>query len=114
MQYLSLWSAKQDPEKDYTNLNTRPRPVAVMNDSTSVEGSWIHVQNMTEISMKYNRIINNISMAMPHTGVVGASHNPMNNKRIHEPDDTVSHFFDIPSFLDVQSLTDTNPGPRVL
>lgn len=48
-------------------------------DNTTVRGAWINIQNMTELSSKYgHRIINNISMAMPHAGVFTAARDPLN------------------------------------
>ena len=64
----------------FTDLSRRPPPVALLYDNTTVRGSWINVENMTELSAKYGqRIINNISMAMPHAGVLTAAHNPLNS-----------------------------------
>lgn len=48
-------------------------------DNTTVRGTWINIQNMTELSSRYgHRVINNISMAMPHSGVFTAARDPLN------------------------------------
>lgn len=55
-------------------------------DNTTVQGSWINVKNnMTEISLRYGRTINNVSMAMPHTGVFAAARDSVND--IIQPQD---------------------------
>lgn len=51
-----------------------------MLNTTTVVGSWTNVDNnMTETSRRYNRIINNISLAMPHNRILSAAKNPKNN-----------------------------------
>ena len=40
---------------------------------------------MTLLSEKYNRIVNNITMVMPHAGVVAAAMDPLNG--IMQPSD---------------------------
>lgn len=58
----------------------------MMYDNTTVQGSWINVENMTEVSARFgSRIINNVSMAMPHSGVFAAARDPLNN--IIQPQD---------------------------
>ena len=48
-------------------------------DNTTVTGTWIDIQDMTELSSKYGqRIINNITMAMPHSAVFTAARDPLN------------------------------------
>lgn len=63
----------------------RPNPSATMHDNTTVVGSWIEVKNMTELSRKHGRMINNVTAAMPHAGVFAAARNPINN--IRQPKD---------------------------
>lgn len=48
-------------------------------DNTTVEGSWINVPDMAADSKKFGRIINNVTMAMPHAGVSEAARDPNNN-----------------------------------
>ena len=57
----------------------------MMYDNTTVEGSWIHEQDMAQVSKHYGRIINNITMAMPHSGIFAATRDPINN--IMQPQD---------------------------
>lgn len=54
-------------------------------DNTTVKGSWIHQSDMGELSSKYDRIVNNVTMAMPHSGVFGAARDPRNG--IVQPQD---------------------------
>ena len=71
-------------------LSQRPVPLAMLYDNTTVQGRWIHVDNMTEISQKYstrkyNRTVTNVTMAMPHAGIFAATRDPINN--ILQPQD---------------------------
>lgn len=57
-----------------------------MYDNTTVHGSWVDQQNMTDLSKKFDgRIINNITLAMPHAGIFAAAREPINN--IMQPQD---------------------------
>ncbi len=86
MQYLAEWTTNLDEGNGTDVLMNRPRPSGMMYDNTTVIGSWIHAENMTELSAKFgSRIINNVSMAMPHSGVFAAARDPMNN--IVQPQD---------------------------
>ena len=57
-------------------------------DNTTIKGSWINLvseQNMTTLSHYWNRTVNNITMAMPHPGVLQAAQDPINS--ILQPQD---------------------------
>lgn len=71
-------------------------------DNTTVRGVWINIQNMTELSSEYgHRIINNVSMAMPHSGVFAAARDPLNQIMQPETLDVCTH---LQPFV-------SNPGP---
>ncbi len=78
-QYLATWTELVANGSSFTDLLLRPAPVALLHDNTTVQGSWVNVQNMTEVSARYGqRIVNNISMAMPHVGIFTAARDPLN------------------------------------
>ena len=85
MQYLATWTDNIGSGNGSVDLNTRPPPTGMLYDNTTVQGSWIDVQNMTDVSNKYGRRVNNVSMAMPHGGVFQAVRDPINN--IMQPQD---------------------------
>lgn len=90
MQYLSNWTNNIAVGILSGEMSQRPLPLAMLYDNTTVQGSWIHVDNMTEISQKYsntryNRTVVNVTMAMPHAGVFAATRDPINN--ILQPQD---------------------------
>lgn len=85
-QYLIQWTSNIDSGNGSDSLMERPRPIGMLYDNTTVQGSWIHEQNITTLSQNYtSRIINNISMAMPHAGVFTAARDPLND--IIQPQD---------------------------
>ncbi|KAL8727732.1 MAG: hypothetical protein Q9166_005845 [cf. Caloplaca sp. 2 TL-2023] len=72
------------------DLSQRPVPLGMLYDNTTIEGRWIHKENMTETSHKYSpdgykRIVTNVTMAMPHAGVFSATREPIND--IMQPQD---------------------------
>ncbi|KAL8668020.1 MAG: hypothetical protein Q9168_007108 [Polycauliona sp. 1 TL-2023] len=90
MQYLSNWTSSRATGTGSDELSQRPIPLGMLYDNTTIQGSWIHVQNMTETSQKYSpddykRIVINVTMAMPHAGVFAATQEPINN--IMQPQD---------------------------
>ena len=90
MQYLSNWTYNIARGIGTDDLSKRPMPVAMLYDNTTVQGRWIHVENMTNISQNfstsnYSRIVTNVTMAMPHAGVFAASRDSINN--IMQPQD---------------------------
>ena len=56
-------------------------------DNTTVTGSWVQLNasNLTAACDKYSRIINNVTMSMPHAGVFSAAHDAKNG--ILQPED---------------------------
>lgn len=90
MQYLSNWTNSIARGVGSDQLSQRPAPLGMLYDNTTIQGSWIHLENVTEISQKYSpedyaRIVMNVTMAMPHAGVFAATRDPVNN--IMQPQD---------------------------
>ncbi|KAL8840047.1 MAG: hypothetical protein Q9176_004069 [Flavoplaca citrina] len=90
MQYLSNWTTSRARGIGSDQLSQRPIPLGMLYDNTTIEGSWIHMEDMTKTSQRYSpddyqRIVMNVTMAMPHAGVFAATRNPINN--IMQPQD---------------------------
>ncbi|KAL8764724.1 MAG: hypothetical protein Q9194_006878 [Teloschistes cf. exilis] len=90
MQYLSDWTTIIAKGGKSADLAQRPLPVAMLYDNTTVQGSWIDIRNMTTLSKDfstadYDRVVINVSMAMPHSGVFSAARDPI--KKIMQPQD---------------------------
>ncbi|KAL8687386.1 MAG: hypothetical protein Q9218_006424 [Villophora microphyllina] len=84
MQYLSNWTSSIARGGGSDDLSQRPVPLAMLYDNTTIQGRWIHVNNITDLSKKfstddYDRVVTNVTMAMPHAGVFAAARDPINN-----------------------------------
>jgi hypothetical protein len=85
---METWSAiKLDGKGVSTNQAYRPRPPGMLFDNTTVTGSWVatNTSNMTASFIQYNRIVNNVTMAMPHAGIFSAAKDAKNG--ILQPED---------------------------
>jgi len=81
-QWLTGWSRLvHGGNQTSDQLQLRPLPTASIGDNTTVAGSWIEIQNITELSLKHGRMVNNITMAMPHSGIPAAAMDPKNDIR---------------------------------
>lgn len=78
MQFMSSWTISTGYPKQSPDLSQRPTVPAILYDNTTVYGSWIEIQDMETTSRKYGRIVNNVTLAFPHSGIVGASQDPSN------------------------------------
>ncbi|CAI7610730.1 unnamed protein product [Penicillium glandicola] len=86
-QWMAQWGKLVNSKNDTSSeLQKRPQPTGSIWDNTTITGSWIDIQNMTALSKKYNRMVNNITMAMPHGGIPLAALDTKNN--LEQPTDT--------------------------
>lgn len=65
----------------------RPLPVAVLYDNTTINGQWItpSQENITTDSSTHGRLVENVTMAMPHAGIFKAVRDGVNH--ILQPSD---------------------------
>lgn len=85
MQYLGIWASNIESGILSADLKQRPLPVGMLYDNTTVQGSWISLNDMRAVSEKYGRVVNNVTMAMPHSGLFAAASDPING--IMQPQD---------------------------
>lgn len=92
--YRNLMAFMEDWTNIYHNgssngdgLGGRPNGTTLLYDNTTMTSSWIEMQysNVTAHHETYGRIINNVTLAMPHPGVYAAAKNSING--ILQPDD---------------------------
>ncbi|KAM0666950.1 hypothetical protein ACQRIU_004805 [Beauveria bassiana] len=69
------------------DLKERPAGTASLHGNTTLLGAWIETEhgNVTAHSEETGRIINNVTLAMPHPGVAAAATSPLNG--ILQPND---------------------------
>lgn len=82
---MSNWTNITTQNVNSPLLEQRPSVPAILYDNTTVSGSWIDVQDMGSASRKSGRIINNVTLAFPHSGIVAASQDAKNG--ILQPSD---------------------------
>ncbi|CAK1365071.1 unnamed protein product [Cercospora beticola] len=91
--YLATW---RDHALGYGNatddLRTRPPGYAQFNGNTTVAAPWIEHRNVTQDAYK-GYIINNVTMAMPHMGIVQAAIDPAND--IMQPSEVQGALYNI-------------------
>ena len=78
-QYMASWTEAVKNNNGSTDPNRRPPPVGILYDNTTVQGSWVEPQNMSQLYNQYGRIVNNITMAMPLSAIYGATQDPRND-----------------------------------
>ncbi|PHH87436.1 hypothetical protein CDD83_8892 [Cordyceps sp. RAO-2017] len=69
------------------DLSKRPAGTHMLHDNTTMTGAWTETAhaNVTRLFHDHGRVINNVSMAMPHPGVYAAATSPING--ILQPED---------------------------
>lgn len=83
-QWITEWSGLVNQGNGTsTEQAARPRPTGSIYDNTTVTGSWIDIADMTALSSQHGRLVNNVTMAMPHGGILSAAKDPIN--RIRQP-----------------------------
>ncbi|KAK6392330.1 hypothetical protein LTR65_003786 [Meristemomyces frigidus] len=78
--YLGSWTDVVDNGTGSSDPTQRPKGFALLNDNVTITAPWIGQVNVTEQYWRHpGMIINNVSMAMPHPGVIQAAIDPKNN-----------------------------------
>lgn len=80
--FMGVWDAiNTNGTSNKKELKDRPSGTAELYGNTTVFASWIETQhsNLTAHSEKTGHIVNNVTMALPHPGVVAAALNPVNS-----------------------------------
>lgn len=88
--FLRDWAesvAAGNVTESVNSFKGRPLPVAVLYDNTTINGQWItpSQENITTDSSSHRRLVENVTMAMPHAGIFKAVRDPTNH--ILQPDD---------------------------
>lgn len=85
--WLSSWTDVALVGNGTRDLKTRTPGWALLNDNTTITAPWIETNatDQTAWYLKTGWIVNNVTMAMPHPGVVAAAIDPINS--IMQPDE---------------------------
>jgi len=77
--YITEWSKLADSGHGVSEQKKRPPGFALLNENITVTAEWINVIDMAETSKRFGgRVINNVSLAMPHSGVWKAARDKRN------------------------------------
>jgi hypothetical protein len=76
--YLSDWDTTASNGNGSIDQNLRPPGFGLLYENTTVIAKWIDTRNTTVVSKEHGRVINNVSMAMPHSGVFSAARDQRN------------------------------------
>ncbi|KAI9812629.1 MAG: hypothetical protein M1827_004618 [Pycnora praestabilis] len=77
-EWLARWTQISLQGNGSTDLKHRPNGMSMLYDNTTVGAAWIEVKNMTQVSQDAHRIVNNVTMAMPHSGIFQAARDERN------------------------------------
>ncbi|KAI5210979.1 hypothetical protein E4T38_01564 [Aureobasidium subglaciale] len=85
--YISDWSVTARNGNGSSEPIHRPKGFAMIFENTTVKAPWVDLEysDVSANSDKYRRIINNVTLALPHAGVPGASWDAINH--ILQPED---------------------------
>ena len=76
--YLAYWSVQTDNSNGTSVQEKRPPGFAMLQANTSIVANWINVIDTKAISKEMGRAINNVSLAMPHSGIFQAARDARN------------------------------------
>ncbi|KAH8682779.1 hypothetical protein BGZ60DRAFT_368585 [Tricladium varicosporioides] len=86
--FLATWAGiNAGGEGISSSINERPKAPAMLFDNTTVTGSWVYPET-SDVKALYDahkRVINNVTLAMPHVGLYYAARDPEN--RILQPEE---------------------------
>lgn len=88
LSFMSTWTNIYENGTSISrSLALRPRGTTLLHDNTTMTAAWIETEhsNVTDHFEEMGRIINNVTLAMPHPGVYSAATSPING--ILQPDD---------------------------
>lgn len=75
---MSIWTDYSKSPERSSELRNRPNGVGLFNDNITIAAPWIEIANMSEAAAIHGRLINNVSLAFPHAGVIHATSDPIN------------------------------------
>ena len=71
--YLADWNERVRSRNVSSEQEKRPMGFGLLNENTTVAAQWINIVDTTKKSRELGRVINNVSLAMPHAGVFAAA-----------------------------------------
>lgn len=76
--YLADWTHEANTGNSSADQKKRPLGFGLLYENTTITAQWIDISDTTAVSKQHGRVINNVSLAMPHAGVFAAARNQEN------------------------------------
>ncbi|KAF2730487.1 hypothetical protein EJ04DRAFT_545705 [Polyplosphaeria fusca] len=76
--YLSYWNTQANNGNGTVDQKQRPPGFGLLHENTTISAQWIGIIDTPAESKKYGRAINNVSLAMPHSGIFQAARDQRN------------------------------------
>jgi hypothetical protein len=76
--FMSYWSEIVGRGQGSTDQHLRPQGFGLFKENVTVNGSWIEVHSTKDVSQHFGRPVNNVTLAMPHTGIVKSAQDERN------------------------------------
>ena len=88
--FLADWAERLDVgnmSSDRSSIFDRPAPITTLFDNTTLQGQWITPsgEDITADSYHWGRLVQNVTVAMPHANLFNAARDPKNH--ILQPED---------------------------
>lgn len=77
--YLAYWNQAVINANGTTDQRSRPPGFGLLYENTTITAQWVNVINTTAASQENGRAINNVSLAMPHSGIFAAARDQRND-----------------------------------
>jgi hypothetical protein len=90
--FLATWSEFLESGNYTSNQEQRPAVVGLQYGNSTVVPQWINIINTTEVSSLHYRVVNNVTLALPHIGVVDAIHNHRNRMPQSESSNSIGPY----------------------
>lgn len=71
--YLADWNERVRNHNVTSEQEKRPLGFGLLHENTTIAAQWINIIDTTKTSRELGRVINNVSLAMPHAGVFAAA-----------------------------------------
>ena len=83
--YLSYWADEVANGNGTSDQLYRPQGFGLFMDNTTANATWIEIIDTNKTSHHFGRIVNNVTLAFPHSGIFQAARDPRTN--LVQPED---------------------------
>jgi hypothetical protein len=90
--FLATWSEFLESGNYTSSQEQRPAVVGLQYGNSTVVPQWINIINTTEVSSLHHRVVNNVTLALPHIGVVDTIHNHKNRMPQSESSNSIGPY----------------------